>query len=244
MITTELHTLTVAKDTFSYILERKPVKNINLRIKKDGTIAVSAPPLLPISHIERFLMLQIDFIRRAMVSLAQRKESSPSLSLLEGEQIPIYGVLHTIHLQKGSKRGAKIENGHLLFTLRDPHDKAARYAVFASFLDAEARRTLTAATQAHLSLFAPIPNAMPTLTFRTMTSKWGICRPGQARITLNRNLIYLPPPLIDYVICHELAHFRHPNHSVAFWQYLQQIMPDCKERRKKLNQFPIPTFSF
>jgi predicted metal-dependent hydrolase len=73
-----------------------------------------------------------------------------------------------------------------------------------------------------------------------MKTKWGVCRPREGRVTLNRNLVYLPPSLVDYVICHELAHFHHADHSAAFWQYLATVMPDCKARRKALNAFAIP----
>jgi predicted metal-dependent hydrolase len=41
--------------------------------------------------------------------------------------------------------------------------------------------------------------------------------------------------VIDYVILHELAHLIELNHSPRFWAIIGKLMPDYRERRKKLN---------
>ncbi|MEG2820047.1 MAG: M48 family metallopeptidase, partial [Muribaculaceae bacterium] len=45
--------------------------------------------------------------------------------------------------------------------------------------------------------------------------KLGHCT-TQKDIQLSHNLMFLPEELIDFVICHELAHLTHMNHSMAF----------------------------
>ena len=117
-----------------------------------------------------------------------------------------------------------------------------RARTFNAFFRREADRVLTARAAALYPLFAPRPATFPVLKFRTMKTKWGVCRPTQSTITLNRNLLYLPDALVDYVICHEFVHFRHPDHSPAFWRELARFVPDYKEKRKALSDFPVPVF--
>ena len=50
----------------------------------------------------------------------------------------------------------------------------------------------------------------------------------------------LPDELIDYVILHELAHIKHQNHSPAFWNHLENLLPNSKKLDKALNQYQIP----
>ena len=48
-----------------------------------------------------------------------------------------------------------------------------------------------------------------------------------------------PPALIDYVVVHELAHLREPNHSPRFWHWVASVLPDYKERRLALRRDAI-----
>jgi predicted metal-dependent hydrolase len=44
----------------------------------------------------------------------------------------------------------------------------------------------------------------------------------------------LPPDIIDYIIIHELAHLKHMNHSKKFWNCVESMMDNYKEKEKFL----------
>ena len=44
----------------------------------------------------------------------------------------------------------------------------------------------------------------------------------------------MPPELVDYVVVHELAHLREPNHSPRFWRRVASVLPDYELRRRAL----------
>lgn len=239
----ELRTYTAGGRDYTYTLERKQMKNLTLRIKEDGSLHVSVPQRTPLARVEEFLAKQTAFIEKTRIKLSERQAAAPApLQLITGETLPVWGILHTVEVVKTRKRHAYAENNRLYLAVKNPEDLTERMKCFAEFLDREARTHLAARTEKLFPYFAPKPPKAPALAFRTMKTKWGVCRPHTGRVTLSRNLVFLPPALVDYVICHELAHFHHANHSAAFWQYLTTLMPDCKERRKALNAFLIPTF--
>ena len=64
-------------------------------------------------------------------------------------------------------------------------------------------------------------------------NRWGSCS-HNGTINLHWRVILLPPRIIDYVICHELAHIIHPNHSDEYWQVLETALPDYQERKSWL----------
>lgn len=83
----------------------------------------------------------------------------------------------------------------------------------------------------------PIKIPYPSLTIRSMTTRWGVCNVKTKRVTLNLELIKKDIKYLDYVIVHELSHLIHANHSKDFWNLVGSIIPDYKKLRKELNNY-------
>lgn len=66
-------------------------------------------------------------------------------------------------------------------------------------------------------------------------TRWGSCS-SKGNINLNWRLILAPQEVMDYVIIHELCHLKEMNHSKAFWELVEQICPDYRERKKWLKE--------
>jgi predicted metal-dependent hydrolase len=64
-------------------------------------------------------------------------------------------------------------------------------------------------------------------------TRWGSCSPN-GTLNFSWRLVMAPLEVIDYVVVHELAHLHVKDHSSRFWQEVEKIMPDYKDRRKWL----------
>lgn len=53
---------------------------------------------------------------------------------------------------------------------------------------------------------------------------------------LNRELIKAPKFCIDYVVLHELGHFKYHNYDPEFYTFMTILMPDWKQRKKILDE--------
>lgn len=65
--------------------------------------------------------------------------------------------------------------------------------------------------------------------------RWGSCT-GEGAISIHWATMQLPPDLINYVLVHELAHVRHPDHGTEFWLTVDRAMPGYEVRRARLKQ--------
>jgi len=66
-------------------------------------------------------------------------------------------------------------------------------------------------------------------------TRWGSCSPS-GRVSLNWRLVQMPPPVRDYVLLHELAHLKHPDHSSRFWREVERLCPWYREARAWLGE--------
>jgi len=74
------------------------------------------------------------------------------------------------------------------------------------------------------------------VSFRFNKSRWGSCS-SKNLIIFNYYLAKLPVELIEYVVVHELSHIKHKHHQKPFWDEVAKVLPDVKEKRKKLRKF-------
>lgn len=66
-------------------------------------------------------------------------------------------------------------------------------------------------------------------------TRWVSCS-SLHNLNFNWRLLMAPPEVLDYVVVHELCHLTHMNHSREFWNMVERVMPEYKERRKWLRE--------
>ena len=101
----------------------------------------------------------------------------------------------------------------------------------------ECEAVLRQAVENVYPLVAPLGVRFPQIKLRALRSQWGNCHWRQGYITLNTALVRCPKPLREYVALHELVHFLHHDHGAGFYEQMDHLMPDWKQRRKMLRRY-------
>ena len=65
--------------------------------------------------------------------------------------------------------------------------------------------------------------------------RWGSCS-ADGTLNFHWRVMQLPPPVIDYVVVHELSHLKMPDHSPEFWREVRRVMPDYELHRRWLRE--------
>lgn len=100
------------------------------------------------------------------------------------------------------------------------------------------RRWLKRRAEAHLiprlqAASSKINFSCTSVRISSARTHWGSCSRSQ-RISLNRNLLFLPFELAEHVLLHELCHTVQHDHSDKFWALMARFDPDWKAHRRAL----------
>lgn len=76
------------------------------------------------------------------------------------------------------------------------------------------------------------------VSIKDHASRWGSCS-AKKNLNFNFRILFLPPPLRDYVIVHELCHLQELNHSMSFWKLVARAVPDYRRARAELRKYSL-----
>ena len=210
-----------------YILRRARRRTIGLTIDHRG-LRVGAPHRAPLIEVETLIRKHGDWVRQKLDEWRSRRCPEP-LRLTDGTRLPCLGGEVEIRLAAGSNRAVWNTDSTLTLCLRAPEHAGG---VLEKALKARALEHFHAAMAEHALRFG-VPT--PPLRLSSARTRWGSCS-HHGGISLNWRLVFMPIAVIDYVVCHELAHLKEMNHSPRFWSVVGQLCPDWRRLRLELRQ--------
>lgn len=236
----EQHVLHFNNTVIPYTVVRKDVKRVNLRVRADATVTVSAGKMVRSSFIEAMVLKHASWIIGKQEELAALHEKVQSRKYISGEIMPYLGQNYAIFLHETQGKGEIVFDGQFLhlYTKKDS-DAAFRAGLFEKWYKNEAKVVFNQSLDKMAGLVAGYDIVKPTMTIRKMKSRWGSCSFKRHKITINSELIKTPPPCIDYVILHELAHFKYRNHDASFYAFLSSLLPGWQEQKAHLKNLPL-----
>lgn len=216
----------------TYQLEQKPVKNLNLRICKDGSVHVSANRFVSPLEVDAFVVNKGAYVLRAIDKFREMSLCRPQAKrYISGETFYIQGRGLRLSVAQASRDAISSDGIYIYLSVKNPEDFEKKRRIVTKFLDGQCKAVYGEILNELYPLFRKYGVTMPALRIRDMKTRWGSCLAKKGVITLNKRLIEAPRNCIEYVVMHELCHFIHPNHSKQFYSFLAMLMPDWRERK-------------
>lgn len=213
-----------------YQLIRSKRKTVAIEVKEDKII-IKCPYNCSKQYVESLIeknRVWIEETRKKVMS-----KNNNRLTYTEGENIYYMGTPYEIKVIRGIRNSLEFNGAEFIFTIKisqfsnnEDSEKVKMELMMAWFrkqgIEYLTKRTADLAKQLGLSI-----NKVYIKNVKTI---WGSCS-TKNNINYNIRLISMPKEVIDYVIIHELCHLVQRNHSKKFWELVERIIPDYREKR-------------
>ncbi len=225
-----------------FTLIRKQVKNIGLKVKNTGVVQVTANSRVPLEYIITLVDDKSEWIHKHQekfrINEDIEKLNAP-LTYSTGEVVYFLGEKYILNVVESTTSKVYVENNILFLNVIKEasvekkqqmlekwyREQCAK--VFNEVLDFQFESVKEYITHNKLK-------EKPFCKLRKMKSCWGVCHYTKGYIVLNTELIKYDMECINYVVLHELIHFRHPNHGKEFYDCVGYFMPNYKEVKGRL----------
>jgi predicted metal-dependent hydrolase len=211
-----------------YTVQTHPrARSLKIKILSDGSVVVVKPKwgffLKSIDSFVQENMVWIENSRQKMLSASVRKHLSPDQNV-----VVIFGKEYqkVVDFSAKKKIGVVIDGGTIQINPVSNTTASIKKAVD-TFLKTTAEKYLVPRTY---QLAEAMQIKFQHITLRQQKTRWGSCS-SYGNLNFNWQLVHSPPPVIDYVIIHELAHRQQMNHSARFWEIVRQYDPEYLKHR-------------
>ena len=217
-------------------LTRRDRKTLEIAVEPDASVSVAAPMDAPLATIESKVRRRAAWIRRQQRYFMQFLPRTPERQFVGGETFRYLGRHYRLKVVPNVQASVKMRGGYLVVHSHHPDNVDMTKDLVERWYRQHAALKFAERLAVNLERF-PQPEAFRPcgLIIRQLDQRWGSMSRA-SRLLLNARLIEAPVDAIDYVITHELCHIAEPHHGPKFFALLDQILPDWRRRKHKLER--------
>ncbi len=218
-----------------FTLRRAPVSRLTIEVSPCGRVDVTAPEAADETEVLARVARRGAWIIRQRDDFERLRPRTPIRQYVSGETHLLHGRQLRLKVQASPVDEVGVAAGRLLVSTPQWTSRDAVKALVDAWYAREARIYLHDRYVAQSALWRRHRVVANGLQVRPLSMRWGSMTKS-GRLVLNRDLVRAAPSLVDYVIAHEMAHVRHPDHGVEWRRLLGRVMPDWAERKSRLEQ--------
>ena len=223
---------------FTIDVIRKDIKNIHLAVyPPSGRIRIAAPVKMDDDAIRLFAISKIGWIKRQQRKFIAQ-ERIPEREYLQRESHYFQGkryLLNIIEIDEVPKvaiRGKK----YIDLYVRPGATTEKKHEVLTEWYRTQLKNLIPDLMLKWCNILSV---QVKDFQVKHMKTKWGSCNIEENRILLNLELAKKPESCLEYIIVHELIHFKERHHNERFLFYMDKYLPNWKQIKNELNKLPV-----
>ncbi len=220
-------TLTVDDLTFEVVRSARR-RTSEIGVERDGRLVVRAPVSVSGTALEQFARQKRAWVYEKLARQELLGGRPPAREFVSGEGFPYLGRSYRLLLVDHQDAALKLREGR--FRLRRDAVKRARDYFVAWYTRTGQRWIANRAVPWAERLGVETVD----VRVRDLGYRWGSC--GVSGLNFHWAAVALPPAIVDYLIVHELAHLKHPDHGREFWGTVDRALPTARASKVWLGE--------
>jgi predicted metal-dependent hydrolase len=223
----------VKTETVTYDVIRSRRKTADIVMEANGRILVRAPEKISDKRIADLVKSKQRWIFNTLAEWTVLNAKRVRREFRNGEGFFYLGRTYRLQLTEDQEEPLMLKNGRLCLQreLLKRGESEAKSA-FRNFYIARGMDRIPA----RVDYFARKVGVHPgRARVRELGNRWASCS-AVGVLAFHWKCLMAPQTIIDYIIVHELCHLRHFDHTEAFWNEVDKVLPDYRERKEWLRQ--------
>ena len=222
------------KDIDYQLLPGTDRKTTDIVIERDGVVTVRPPKGFTPEQVDAVVESKRMWIYRNLAEWRDLNAASVVREWVNGETFFYLGRSYRLALVAEQDGDLLLKKGrfNLRRSLIEQGGEAAAKKAFESFYCEKGVNRISE----RVAYYAPKVGVRPTGTaVKELGYRWASCTKNDA-LCFHWKCMMAPPKIIDYMVVHELCHLWQRNHTDAFWNEVDKVMPDFGERKMWLKK--------
>jgi len=224
--------LYIGNELYEYKLKYSKRKSLEIKIKTDGQIYVSAPFYMPFKDIDDMLKQKSEWISDKLHIINKKKDEEHG-EIFNMDNILFGGQDISFHIKEDNVKriNLKFDGMNIEIIIPIGFEGNDRDTLIKESLKKFYKKNTTGYLNSRLDYYEKMVGVKCTgYRVKDQKTRWGSCS-SKANLNFNFRLSMTPRFVFDYVIVHELCHMKEMNHSINFWKLVEKYYPDYKRAK-------------
>ena len=217
-----------------YEVIRSRRSTADIIIERDGRVVVRAPDWADDEKVANIVESKHYWIFQGLAEWRDLNATRVLREYKNGEGFLYLGRGYRLLLVNDQEAPLQLKNGRFMLRrdLVEQGDIEAAKVAFREFYIAKGVERLGS----RAAYYAPkVGVDASDLTVKELGHRWASCS-ASGKLSFHWKCMMAPQTIIDYIVVHELCHFHHRDHTDAFWNEVDKVMPDFRERKEWLRK--------
>lgn len=209
-----------------YNVQRNERKTLSIYVESNGKINVLAPKKISTEELNQLIEDKRYWIYKTLSEFEELNEIKVEREIVDGEGFLYLGRSYRLIIRKNLKRPLTLWKGRFYL---DEKNKNQGKNHFKDFYRVKGMEYIFNRVEYFKKKLGVDPNPVRVMELK---NRWGSC--SDKYLNFHWKVVLAPLKVIDYIVVHELAHIIEPKHNDKFWELVESVIPDYKERKEWL----------